>query len=77
MNTCQFCNETVFTDEREVGSVRKADGSLKHYHIDCLYEAYPSETNYQALVLKLFSPNPKADTNQLSESDTTQPKVRK
>jgi hypothetical protein len=54
MNTCQFCHETVFIDEREVGSVRQPDGSLKHYHIECLYAAYPTKTNYQRLVVKLF-----------------------
>lgn len=67
MNTCQFCNQTVFTDDRAVGSVRQADGSLKHYHIDCLYEAHPNETNYQALVFKLFSPDPRKAAEQMAE----------
>ena len=66
-NTCQFCNAPVFTDARAVGSVRQADGSLKHYHFDCLYAAYPDETDYQSLVLDLFSPNPAAAKRQLSE----------
>ena len=57
--SCQFCSKTVFADDRGVGSVRQADGSLKHYHLDCLYAAYPNETNYQALALKLFKESEK------------------
>lgn len=55
MNTCQFCHETVFDGARSVGSVRQQNGTLKHYHLDCLYKAYPEETNYQRLVVELFS----------------------
>lgn len=51
---CVICGAVVFDDQRRVGSVRQSDGSLKNYHMDCLYAEYPHETDYDSLVLRLF-----------------------
>lgn len=61
MNTCAFCEKEVFNDNRGVGSVRREAGGLVHYHIDCLYAAYPDAKDYDALAVKLFS-NSKIET---------------
>lgn len=54
-NTCAFCIEKVFNDDRNVGSVRHVAGGLVHYHIDCLYAAHPNAKDYDALAVELFS----------------------
>ena len=54
VRTCEFCNGEVFDDDRQVGGVRQKDNSVRWYHLDCLYDKYPEETNYQRLVFELF-----------------------
>lgn len=57
MNTCAFCKQQVFNDDRAVGSVRNAEKTLTHYHINCLAERYPQDAKNMRLnerAIKLF-----------------------
>lgn len=58
MSTCEFCQKEVFNDHRHVGSVWQTPQKLVHYHLACLYAAYPNEKDYQKLVIKLFKKTP-------------------
>ena len=55
---CHFCHRAVFTDARSVGTVPDGTGKYTHYHLPCLYKAYPKERGYEALVKRLFGPKP-------------------